>query len=65
MSTSLLFSCKDSKEKINCPGDFVIVYMVYFPKALLLQKCMIPNTSRNFLRIPFAKIDSLNLTQNK
>ena len=31
MSTSLSFSCKDSKEKISCPGDFVIVYMVDFP----------------------------------
>ena len=32
MSTCLVVICKDIGEKINCPGDFVIVYMTDFPK---------------------------------
>ena len=31
MSTCLVVICKDIGEKINCPGDFVIVYMTDFP----------------------------------
>ena len=35
MSTCLVVICKDIGEKINCPGDFVIVYMTDFPKLVV------------------------------